>query len=406
MQNKQRVLALDYFRGICMLAVVVNHFSLFASPLTVLAGGGRLWVGAAELFFLISGVTFGIVRGKAIKHRFGEVIKKSFKRAGLIYVINLLTVAASIAIAFQLAAHGRIVNIPGDLPDATTAHTIWQIISLQYGYGWADFLMYYTLLLVAAPFALKVLHSRLWPVVPVVSLGLFGLTTASSVHANAYLYFLVWQVYFFVGLTIARFRLDILAWYNRAKLPIKRATAYGLVACGVTVLAASSLAAYNHKIMASVAPGFIKSASNYLAGAANINLWFSNGRTGLARLLVGLLTLATLYVIYQAAKAPLLKYTGKFVMAFGRNSLQIFVLQALAIPLVSALPLNRSSQILNTGLTAALIFTMWLLTHKWSPLPHIRASFASLRAELINGLYLAASGLREIKNRLTMPGLE
>lgn len=406
MQNKERVLALDYFRGLCMLAVIINHFSLFASPLTLLAGGGRLWVGAAELFFLISGVTFGIVRGKSIKKKFDEVIKKSFKRAGLIYAANLLAVIASMGIAFQLAARGSLVNIPGDLPAGGVGHSAWQILTLQYGYGWADFLMYYSLLLLVAPFALKLLYSRLWLVVPAASIALFGLTATPSVHANAYLYFFIWQLYFFIGMTIARFRLDLLGWFNRSSQLVKRSVAWSMAGSGLAVLTISSLVAYNHKITASGAPAFIKQASRNLAGLPDIDLLTGNARTGLLRPVIALMALAMLYVFYQRFKQPLLKYSGKFVMSFGRNSLQIFVAQAMAIPLISALPLRRSSWLLNTGLTATLIFVLWLFNHKLSPLPAIRSAFMSFYAGTINRTYQILVIARDIRARLISPELD
>jgi hypothetical protein len=404
MQNKQRVLALDYFRGICMIAVIINHFSLFANPLTVLAGGGRLWVGAAELFFLISGITFGIVRGSSIKHKLSEVIIKSFRRAGLLYGVYIATVVASLGIAFILSAHNLPVNIPGALPAGGVGHTAWQILTLKYSYGWADFLMYYAVILLLAPFALQALVGRFWSVVPVVSLCLFLASAVGSVHANNYVYFLVWQAYFFAGLTLARFRLPILGWFNRSNDKVKSTIGYGLVAFGALIIAISAMSAHSARILASPLPGLIKSMSSSIARASTTtDFWLNNNRTGLGRLAVALLTLSMLYIIYQRYKKPILNYSGNFVMAFGRNSLQIFVLQALAIPIVSALPMRRDSALLNTGLCAALVFSMWLFTHKWSPVPSINSAFQSFYASIINTSYLAASTARGLRNRIFSP---
>lgn len=407
MQNKQRVLALDYFRGFCMLIVIINHFGNFANPLTVMAGSGRLWFSAAELFFLISGITFAVARGKAIFGRFNEVIIKSYKRAALLYGANLLAVVASLAIAFQLSAANRFVNIPGDLPAGGVGHTIWQTLTFQYNYGWADFLMFYSVFLLIAPFALRALFSRLWWVVPLGAAALFGLTVTNSLHAGPYFQFFLWQVYFFIGLTIGRFRLNILGWYNSLSHRVKRGLAYALVSSGALVLAAGWLAGYSQRIGRSALPAAVKSLANMLGALeTRADFWLYNNRAGLARPVVALIVLVTLYIIYQRFSQSLLTKTGNFVMSFGRNSLQIFVLQAVTIPLVSALPLRRDNYLLNMGLTGALIFSIWLMTHKWSPMPAIRASFESLRLGVINFSYSLLTQLRAVKSRLGSPELD
>jgi hypothetical protein len=239
-------------------------------------------------------------------------------------------------------------------------------------------------------------------------LALFGITAVAQVHNNAYLYFLIWQVYFFIGLTLSRFRLAILAKFNSLNRLMQRGLTYSLVGLGSCLLLISLIAGYSTAIISSaVMPGFIKSAANYLASRQEgLNFWLANGRTGLLRPAIAVLTLTTLYIVYQKYKQTILTYSGKFVMAFGRNSLQIFVLQAIAIPLVSALPLRRDNMYLNAGLSGALVFTMWLLTHKFSPVPVIRSAFASCYASLVNNSYLVLSNLRDIKNRLATQELD
>jgi len=407
MKNKQRVLALDYFRGLCMIIVIINHFAIFANPLTILAGGGRLWVSAAELFFLISGITFAVARGKNISRGFGEVVKKSFKRAALLYGINLLTVVASLAVAFQLSAANRFVNIPGELPAGGAGHTALQILSLQYNYGWADFLMFYAVFLLVAPFALRILFTRAWAIVPILSVAFFSLTASQTLHMGPYFQFFVWQVYFFVGMALGRFRLDILGQANKLNIRVRKALAYSIAAAGGLVLAASLLAGYSERINNSALPQAVKALAIKLGSfQASSDFWLYNNRTGLARPLVSLLVLATLYVTFQKLKKPLLKCTGNFVMSFGRNSLQIFVLQAMAIPLIAALPLRQDSYFLNMGLTCALIFSIWLVTHKWSPLPTIRTAFGSCYSGMINFSYILMSNLRAVKDRLSSPELD
>jgi hypothetical protein len=400
MKHKNRVLALDYFRGLCMLIVIVNHFSYFDSPLTMLAGGGQLWVSAAELFFLISGVTYGFVRGPAVVSRFREVIKKSFKRAAMLYGLNLLCVLASLAIAFQLTGHGKTVDIPGALPSGSGSD-LANIMMLRYGYGWADFLMYYTVFLALAPFALRALYSRWWPIVPLATVSLLGLTLTHGLRLNPYFYFFIWQAYFFAGMTIARFRLPILERFHSLKSQVGRRAIAGIgFSLGAGLMMISFVEAYQVKL---AAHGLLP--ASWATGLARFQLktdfWLGNNRSGSARLLVSLAALTSLYVLYQKFKQPIIKYSGNFVMSIGRNSLQVFILQALTIPLVAALPLRNDNALTNAGLTIMFIYLMWLFSHKLSPLPAIRKSFASCYSSLIAHSYLVLNSLRDLRNWLS-----
>src|SRR4051812_29936590 len=61
-KKKDRVVALDYFRGICILIILLSHSAQFSYPIAYLSGMGLLWTSAAEMFFLLSGITLGVVR--------------------------------------------------------------------------------------------------------------------------------------------------------------------------------------------------------------------------------------------------------------------------------------------------------------------------------------------------------
>ncbi|HET9850565.1 MAG TPA: OpgC domain-containing protein [Candidatus Saccharimonadales bacterium] len=391
MKNKKRVIAIDYFRGACMLAVVINHASLFNNPLTYLAGAGRLWTGAAEMFFLLSGITFTLVRGKLAHSDFRQVLSKSWRRAAQLYVLNFLVILASLTLAFWLGAKGHSYNMPGSLPSGSFGQLMVGVLSLQYGFGWASFLMYYSIFLLLAPFALKLLYSRLWLVVPLISAGLFA---ANFFHplASTYYFFFVWQIYFFLGMSLSRWRKLALNWYRAlAKYPRRGLNAAILICAGATAIL-GGLLAFKPGVVAARIPHF----GWFLAHQAGFNHYFQASRTGLLRPLAALLVLASAYIIYKKYEKFLLAKTGKLVNSIGRASLTVFTAQAIAIPVVSALPMTHRSPVLNTLVTAGLCCLMYYVAQYARLVHHINKSIASLATSLMNWSYLSASAVKTI----------
>ena len=126
--KKDRVIAIDYFRGLAMLAVILNHGAVFTYPYTYLVGEGRLWTGAAEMFFLLSGITLWIVRGDKLANDFKNVLIRSWKRAVSIYALSIIIAILSLSIAVFLTAR----NLPVDTPQAIP------IASRESGVGYVD----------------------------------------------------------------------------------------------------------------------------------------------------------------------------------------------------------------------------------------------------------------------------
>ena len=367
--TKDRVIALDYFRGICILMVILNHSWTFSMPIAYLSGAGGLWTSAAELFFLLSGITLMIVRGKTIKSDFGQTARKIWRRAGIIYLLNILLVSTSICLAYILPQD--VVRTTLGIPPATQGLSLlWQILTFHYSIGLASFLMYYSVFLVFAPFALYAILSRLWPVVLSISAMLFLLVSSQALSLGAYTWFGLWQFYFVAGIVVARFRVPILnLFYKLSEATIGKVTALLATATAASI-AISALLAFNifPFVNRLVADGWLpvkaRSAYLHLLNHENtINLLLRDGRMGVLRPLASILFLTTGYLLYQRYKEVLLKRTGKFINAMGRDSLWIFAAQAVAIPVAAALPVPRNFMT-NLALTGFLIFSMWSVTKR------------------------------------------
>jgi hypothetical protein len=361
--TKDRVIAIDYFRGICILIVLLSHSIIFSMPFAYLSGAGKLWTGAAEMFFLLSGLTLGIVRGKNITTDFSNISKKIWRRAIGIYLINILAVAASLLLALTLVSHNLANDVVGSLPSSKGLSLLWSIVNLSYAIGWASFLACYAIYMIFAPFALYGLRTRFGYLVPLVSLGLF---TLNYINPSLFGYassFAVWQFYFVAGMVLARFRVSIISYMYSLK--VWKFNTFR----GATLL---------------ITGGFL--GFNLLSHLSFLDTLFMNNRAGLLRPIAALFYLASAYLIYQTYKRPILSYTGRFVNTMGRDTLWIFVAQAFAIPLLAAIPLQRNL-FNNSLLTATLILLMWSLTKRRAVLPALSNYWVELKTSYNTGKY-------------------
>jgi hypothetical protein len=363
--KKDRILALDYFRGISMLIVLINHSAIFSYPYGYLVGYGKLWTGSAGIFMLISGVTFWVARGEKVLSNFEETKRKSWSRALKLYLLNNLIVILLLGLSSVLLTHNLTNYIFGANPTASGFHLLLQIFTLSYYYGSATFLMLYAAYLLLAPFASYALKTRYWLSIPLLSIIIFIASATSSHHYSSYTPFGVWQIYFFLGLTIGRFRLPILGWFYSQSNLIKKALAQALLFTSSIVLFLSILTEFNlfpivNKLtIEGWLPIKLRSAyAHLLIHKPQLDHFFMDDRFGLLRPLVAVLFLGAAYLIYQKYKDTILKRSDNFVITIGRNTLAIFVAQAFVIPIMAALPVPRSI-VFNTLMTFIVITSMW-----------------------------------------------
>ena len=367
---KDRVIALDYFRGICMLAVIMNHSWMFSMPYAYLAGAGNLWTSAAEMFFIISGITLWIVRGPKILENFPETAKKIWRRALNIYVINIVVVFLSLAISPLLISKNLVDIVLGPSPSNSGIKLISDILTFHYAIGLGAFLMFYSIYMLFAPFALYAMRKKYWMAVPIASIGLYALAAVPGAAPPFVEEFLLWQVYFFLGITIGKFRVPIIGWFYSLPKTIASGVETFIIGLAGLALTISVLLDFNifPTINRLTADGWlpVKLRSAYIH---LLNLrpetfaLFQNHRTGYLRPLAAILFLAAAYLIYQRYKNPILLRTGRIVNTFGSDTLWIFVAQAIAIPLLSALSLPRNL-LINTALTGLLFWSMWCVTQR------------------------------------------
>ena len=370
------------------MAVILSHSAAFSGPFAYLAGAGKLWTSAAEMFFLLSGITFGIVRGNQIASGFKSVWRKSWQRARNIYLLHILIVFISLLMAYFFISKGLTSYMPGALPSEGGLSLIAKVASFYYVIGFAAFLMYYVVFLLIAPFALYLLRTRFWAVVPLLSIFIFMMNASPVSGQSHYLEFAIWQLYFFIGLTLARFRLPLLAWFYGWP---KKAVGYLSVSITTTAAIFIALAALisspsAYSLVYKLASGGwipVKLQAAYadlLYHKTAFNFWLGDSRFGVLRPVATLIIFAAAYLLYQRYKKPLLKYTGNVVNTMGRDTLWLFSAQALVIPVMAALPISYSGIAVNLLMTSFLFGLMWLITR--------RAVFVSLARTYSTAFYV------------------
>jgi len=383
---KQRVVAIDYFRGACILLVLINHSFVFSRPYAYLAGAGGLWVSAAEMFFLLSGITFAIVRGSQIKDDFEWVFRKTMRRVGIIYLTYIISVALSVTLSLYLTNHNLFNNIPGQPPLYMSPWSLLTgILTFKYTAGWCDFLMYYTVFLAAAPFVYRALLSRLAALVPIFSLALFGLYSQGVLHQGAYSSFALWQVYFVLGLTFIRFRPAMYTLIVTLPAKVQRAVSSGIVWGAGLIMALSYV--LEHSIYPTVGrlasegwlPVKLQAAYLHLLSyRVALDQYLLDNRAGILRPLIAVLVAAAASILYKRHEKFLLAVTGKVMNSFGRDTLWIFLAHAFVVPILAALPLPRT-WFINTLLTVSLITSMSILTQRQVIYKSARAYWQELK---------------------------
>lgn len=363
---KDRVIAIDYFRGLCILMVVINHASIFSLPFAYLVGDGRLWVSAAEMFLVLSGITFAIVRGDEIKTDFKRVLKRTWRRAAIIYLVNIAIVFTSMLLAFWLTNHGLRNDVIGGLPSSSGFSLMIKIFDISYSIGWAAFLMYYALFLLIAPFAMYFLKTRFWLALPLVSIIIFAMNHYHAMD-NTYDSIGLWQIYFVMGLTLGRFRgyfskvLSNSSW--RSTVLAKRL----IVSTTIIMIFTNYLVNFGFYkyVVDLVNQGWLpeKLQAGYLymlTQKPTLDNLFMDARIGWLRPLMAIMIAATAYILFQKYHEKILDRSGNFIITMGRNTLAIFAAQAIAIPVLAAFGLPKTL-VANTLLTAFLILVMWLI---------------------------------------------
>ncbi len=319
-----RIAAFDLLRGYFLLVILCNHLDLYPNLFAPLTGEGILYVSSAEGFFLISGIVLGIVRGRKLIHRpFSEPASKLVKRSLQLYVTSIVLTLLFTLVAWALSEING-VKYGAFTPRGDILGLIWNTVTYQYTYGWADFLRHYALFIFVSPIALWLLRKGQWVAVLVASAAVwfaFPLSTATSYMSQP----ISWQFIFFSGFVIGFYWDHIANWWRTHFTPLARKRiGIGIVIAFMATALTSALLVFGHYLGNSL--GDTLTTIHH-----QIEWMFEKDRMPIPRLILGAVWFWGLFWLVRRFEHWVIKRLGWILQPFGENSLYVYTIQAFVI---------------------------------------------------------------------------
>jgi hypothetical protein len=330
-KKSSRILTFDLMRGYFLVAIILDHLKFFPSGLDWWAARGDLFVTTAEGFFLISGIVLGIVRGhKLLDKPFNHVAKLLVHRGVQLYLTTIILV-----LIFTLMGWWFFIDNPG-LKDGLAPQTniidlLWQIITLQYFYGWADYLRLYAIFMLVSPVALWLLRKGWWYILLAANLffWLFFPTDPEVPDiTQELLQPLTWQLIFFGGMTIGFYWNRIVTKWRTFSSHFRSITTWSVIGLAAITLTINLLITF--------APDFFAAhilSTPDLAYKLYIE-FFDKERLPLSRLALFFLWFWAAFALFRRFESRIVRALGWLLLPFGSNSLYVYTVHAFIIFLV------------------------------------------------------------------------
>ena len=328
-KKSSRILTFDLMRGYFLVAIILDHIYFFPNGLDWWSARGDLFVTTAEGFFLISGIVLGIVRGaKLIDKPFAQVSKLLLKRS-----VQLYLTAIALVFLFTVLGWTLFMNYPGlkvgiAPSDSNPLSLIWQIVTLQYFYGWADYLRLYAIFLFVSPLAIWLLRKGWWYILLAINVSVWLLFPSDPTVPDLtqeLLQPLSWQLIFFSGLSIGFHWNHITTWWHGQSQLRKQIIRWGILALAVTTLIANIIIKFGplYFNLHSIPQNF--SDYNLYIG------YFDKERLPFTRIALFFLWFWAAFFLFRRFEDTIIRFFGWLLLPFGTNSLYVYTLHAFII---------------------------------------------------------------------------
>lgn len=331
--------------------MTIDHVGLFPAWTIGLTGNARLWVSAAEGFFLIAGIVMGMVyRQWLIERGWQWSIKHAGRRAIQLYAIGAIGHLMLVTGDFVL----RLVrNRPSNLPTDYLQLVQGAIFQTRPAPEALSLLTVYTLLIAWGLVALYGLQQGKWRWV---LLGSFALWYAGRLEPTAFVFFrtdfhfATWQCLFIIGLVAGYHRAELRRRW--LKLPVR--PLLNAVLIGSTLL--MLLLSYQ------VGNGGLWSNVEWLQpyGPVFDRVWLGPGR-----IVTALWAFAGYFALATIGWRPLQRSLGWLLLPLGQHALTAFILQVFTSYLIVRLPgwpFADHDPTLMGFIHIAVILAIWLAT--------------------------------------------
>lgn len=319
--KRRRIATLDLLRGFLLFVIILDHSPLSPRLTDLLSGGGDLIVSAAEGFFIISGILVGYLYAHKIILSTRSTVRKIWKRALILYSLSLATTLLFTHIG--LATHDP-TNPSHIYRGSFLDISFWQsLISLEYTYGWADFLSRYAVFMFFSPICLLLIAIKKSYVLAIASVLLWWISPIIGLQQ-----FTAWQILFVFGM-IAGSQLETI-------LDTLKKTQYHLLLRGIvaTFFITGFLSLYVVLIYpflrdSHILPGTLWTPSDQLSDAYNsIRPYFDKETLGVGRIIMAGIWFIALFTIFSKYEKSIQKYTRGMFVFLGKNTLPIYVIHS------------------------------------------------------------------------------
>lgn len=347
------------------MVIAIDHFQHFPSLFDPLTGRGRLWVSAAEGFFIISGLVVGYIYGPKMARAAKQTTIKIWRRALLLFGLCVgFTLFFTVWGTLLIGQDGL---RPGLLTDTSVLDIVYKAVTLQYIYGWVDFLALYAVFMFIAPLAVYLTVRRQGLVVVLVSVILWFLAKSFDIRFG-------WQIFFMPAIVAGYYLPTINAYVHSLPTRAKKRLYIFLAGATAAMLAVSVAYVFavpfivNRPTLLASLPGVLQatitSASNMYA--TTLEPLFFKWTIPVGRVLFAWIWFATLYLLVRHYESSIEKYTKGFFSLLGQHSLftycfmgvLIFGLHFIFVPTQRLF--SFSSVVVNTLLSIGLLGAIYL----------------------------------------------
>ncbi len=351
--NKRRIHELDFLRGFFILVIIIDHLQRWPSPLSYLTGEGRLWVSAAEGFFIISGLLIGYLRGyKGLKIPMRNLTGMLVRRAAKLYIWSIIITL--IAVFIMQHAHYDASLMP-KLPETSGLAYLWQVITQQYVFDWIYFLRLYWIMLVVSPLAIWAFRLGKWWLVPIVSVLIYAMSFFIHQPEAA----MQWQVLFFIAATIG-WHFEKIVDFIRSHPRIRLVMTSSLILITFISMVVSYFWVLGWESVESGRAHM--SRDSYVATRSWLDLWFTKDPLAIGRVLLAFIWFGGLLALMHWLKPFIERYGRWLLTPLGTYSLTSYTVQAVALlPFQIFLPISQN-HLYNFVLAIVAVLVMRYLT--------------------------------------------
>ena len=342
--KSKRFLILDFLRGYFLCVIVIDHLGRFPGVYEYFSGQAKMWVSAAEGFFFISGMMIGYVRGrKNLEKKFDYVYKKLLSRAFLLYVLAIVMTLFFTFVGYFYANSPNLKNNWEPIND--TFHFVIDILTLDYSYGWTDFLRYYAVFILASPIAIYFLRKKQWYIVGISSILIWFFFRESDSYA-------AWQIIFFIGSIVGFYIPEIVHFYNHISRKIKVALVSSILIISFITFVASAFATF---VLDNYAGQNIYDSFLWLRNFSA--LFVPRDYISFPRLIIfGFWFLSLVFILHKYFYRIPDRIKNIFLF-FGQNSLIAFILQGLVV-FFSSLWIPKSESVIYNFAVVSGVFVV------------------------------------------------